>query len=255
MIGPRKVDRPLVLYGYGNLGHLAEEIFNELKIPIDGIFSNYAPLDLMGNKDRLLVICVATEPYSSIIANPIFKGWTDIVPVWDVIEAYPEVGLGNGWFVGELTQEDQEGIVSITPRWKDGHSRYHYAAFVHWHINHEEDKFWEWCPLKPISSLPSTLADIRRRQVVNVLYERLPKDRGDIVIHNEGCELRTLEINIGLFRRYRPKITVACYHSRDGLWKIPKFLMDNLEDYDFTFRLHAYMGQAAYIYCTPKERG
>ena len=103
-------------------------------------------------------------------------------------------------------------------------------------------------------SLPSTLADIRARQHATLYTldgSPLPES---ISIHTEGCELKTLEINMPLFQRYRPSIDVACYHSRDGLWAIEKYLMDNLPDYTWTFRLSAYQGQGAYIYGTPNER-
>jgi hypothetical protein len=75
----------------------------------------------------------------------------------------------------------------------------------------------------------------------------------DISIHNEGYELQTIQDSIEVFKKDKPRLEVACYHSRDGLWKIEKFLMDNLPDYTWTFRLTAYMGQGAYIYGCPKE--
>jgi hypothetical protein len=53
MIGPRRVDKPLVLYGYGKLGHLAEEIFYELKIPIAAIIWDANPD--MTHKDNTLI--------------------------------------------------------------------------------------------------------------------------------------------------------------------------------------------------------
>jgi hypothetical protein len=74
-----------------------------------------------------------------------------------------------------------------------------------------------------------------------------------VVIHNEGLELETLWYYMDTIRTSRPKLAVACYHSSDGLWRIPKLLMENLAEYEFKFRLHAYMGLAAVLYCTPKE--
>lgn len=262
MIGPRKVDKPLVLYGYGKLGHLAEEIFGELKIPIAGIFdkSRWSVCKSSLGPDQqeiaLLAICIATEPYTQVIAPLIATGWKDIVPVWDIVEAYPEVGIGNGWFTEIPPKKpkkiDNDGVAFVLSNLSDNdRSHNDYLNFILWHQNHFEShpSSW-WNPdLKNNPSLPSTLADIRARQRV-IIYDR-PQE--SVSIHAEGLELATLEANMDSLSWYRPKIECACYHSRDGLWKIEKYLMDNLENYIWTFRIHAYMGQGAYIYGTPKE--
>lgn len=265
MIGPRKVDRPLVLYGYGKLGHLAEEIFKELRIPVTAIITKSDLKDLEDDywnklrKDFLLAICVATEPYNQVIAPLVAAGWTDIVSVWDIIEAYPKVRIGNGWFAGPFLDEEYRECGRILDLLEDGISRTHYLE----HLDYRQ--YRRGHPLFVIEppeqdSLPSTLADIRRRQKI-ILWSDCHHtfwnsygDSGTVYIHQEGKEMETLMANIEVFRKYRPKIQVSSYHSRDGLWKIPKYLMDNLPDYKWTFRLHAFMGQAAYIYGTPKER-
>ncbi len=252
MIGPRRVDKPLVLYGYGKLGHLAEEIFKELGIPIDGVFSNYAPLHLMGDKDRLLAICIATEPYQKIISSPIFDGWTDIVPVWDILEAYPEVGIHNGWFVGKTSDQDEDGILDTQKAFSyEGCSSWHYLQFRKWHESREEWSSQNY-PIVPGPSLPSTLADIRARQCIGLMHDGIWKNRIDF--HLEGYEYESLVINMDLLQKHRPSLSVACYHSRDGLWKIQKFCMENLPDYRWSFRLHSFMGQGAYVYGIPNEK-
>jgi len=255
MISPRKIDKPLVLYGYGKLGHLAEEIFKELGIPIAGIMDknkwiySMPPRSPRNLKDiSLLAVCVATEPYNQVIAPLIAAGWTDICPVWDIIEAYPEIGIGNGWFVGDLSQEDVEEMRSLV--WNDMESKTAYLCFWMWYKYRKELPGY---PVMEISTtLPSTLADIRERQLP-IRFDNLPYN-SDIDIHCEGEELFTIQENIIIFRKKRPEISCACYHSRDGLWEIEKFLMDNLSDYTWTFRLMAYMGQGAYIRGIPKEK-
>jgi hypothetical protein len=261
MVGPRKVDKPLVLYGYGKLGHLAEEIFNRLKIPIYGIMDSKMPhLKILDGgaehfrSDCLLAICVAREPYGPIRQYLAKAGWEDIVPVFDIIEAYPEIGIHSGWFKGRMTKREFDAVDYILSRWEDGWSWYHYLAFTIWHNEgHPELHFHPWCPVEyPSEPLPSALADIEaRRNVWLWLDKPMPYPTS---IHAEGKELENLERNIDVFKKRRPILNVACYHNRDGLWKIPKFLMDNLKDYEFKFRLHAYMGIGAYMYCTPKER-
>jgi len=82
---PRKVDKPLILYGAGNLGKMAKEYFDRLKIPIAAVVDMRPGLcvndpfwkqivvlpDDIPHAQRassLLVICVATSPLSEITA-------------------------------------------------------------------------------------------------------------------------------------------------------------------------------------------
>jgi len=248
MIGPRRIDKPLVLYGYGRLGKLAEEIFKELGIPIAAKIDRTTWCGKL-TKDSLVAVCVATKPYTGIVKTLEELGFTDIVPVWDIIEAYPEVGIHNGWFFVPATNyQDDAETYDIMGKWNDAQSQKHYGAFMDWRISHYEhpDAAIEVSP----SSLPSTLVNIRARQHP---YRILSGNCEFIEIHNEGNELKTIEWSISELQRYRPRLSVACYHSRDGLWRIEKYLMDNLPDYRWTFRLTAWMGQGAYTYGTPME--
>lgn len=259
MIRPRKVDKPLVLYGKGKLGQLAGEIFTELKIPYTMLdkYDRYPPV---GHGGALVAICVATEPYGQVTAPLITAGWTDVVPVWDIVEAYLETGILNGWFVGDLTQEDAAAIKWLSDEWVDGISFFHWLSFCAWHTDRTEFRVKKWAQIISAEALPSTLADIRERQKVIIWSDSHHSfwsshgDSGTAYIHQEGKEMETLMANMKVFQNHRPKISCACYHSRDGLWKIPKFLMDNLPDYKWTFRLHAYMGQGAYIIGVPEEK-
>lgn len=257
MIGPRLVDKPLVLYGYGKLGHLAEEIFHELNIPISLIINREVHISIPHKDDYLLAVCVATESYNKIVPLLDAAGWADIVPVWDIIEAYPEVRIHNGWFMGKTSDEDNEGILDLGEAFDyDRCSLWHYLQFRKWH-DIREDWISENHPIEPMISLPSTLADIRQRQYVGIYEDVWVNGKPclcEVDIHSEGKELETIQINIKTFQNQRPKISCACYHSRDGLYLIEKTLMDNLPDYRWTFRLTAYMGQGAYIYGMPKER-
>jgi hypothetical protein len=251
MIGPRRVDKDLILYGRGKLGKLAEEIFDELKISYTMMdkYDRYPPI---GHGGKLVAICVATEPYYRVIAPLIKAGWTDIMPVWDIIEAYPEVGIHNGWFTGKTINEREE-ISAVIEGLHDFISQEHYMVFRMWHQHRAELR--PICPIEPGESLPSTLADIRNRQK---WWGPCDSWEGEnrletVHIHAEGNELKALSAFLPAMVKQRPKISVSCYHSRDGLWKIEKYLMDNLPDYTWTFRLTAYMGQGAYIYGCPKE--
>ncbi len=247
---PRKVNLPLVLYGTGKLGSLAQEIFTELNIPIHAIISKDISIP---PTESLVAICVASSPYYPIRDFLVKQGWTkeNIVPVYDIIDAYPEVGIRNGWFTGEMTEEEKLKFAQVAIGLEDHASAKHYMAFVEWHMDRTV--------FTPVDintahnpSLPSTLADIRARQCIGLMHDGIWKNRIDF--HLEGYEYESLVINMDLLQKHRPSLSVACYHSRDGLYKIEKFCMENLADYRWTFRLTAWMGQGAYLYGTPKER-
>lgn len=73
-------------------------------------------------------------------------------------------------------------------------------------------------------------------------------------IHVEGYELKVLKGALKTIEINRPIIGVTIYHDEEGLWEVPKFLMENLEDYLFYNRLHCYCGIASVLYAIPKER-
>ncbi|MFA5385820.1 MAG: hypothetical protein WC364_14390 [Eubacteriales bacterium] len=285
---PRKVNKPLILYGYGNLGHLAEEIFKELNIPILKILDKkiqYAGVKKEWKATCLVAHCCVIEPYFSHIKVrsktrhrrilPISMrlrelGWMDVVPVWDIIEAYPEANIHNGFFSGEYSKEDQKTVRIVAQHFFADHlSKIHYHYFLTWKKMRIEESLWVHKPLlnlrykipevlaairirdRYFSEHPgSTLADLRKRQYVHVFN----KPYNYIELHAEGYELQSLEANKEYLQEHRPILCITTYHSRDGLWKIPMFVYENLKDYSLLFRVHAYQGQAAVLYCIPSER-
>ncbi len=74
-------------------------------------------------------------------------------------------------------------------------------------------------------------------------------------LHLEGAELDALMGAKETIHRCRPVIVLTTYHNQDGLWKIPKWLMENLDNYHFSMRLHSWCGTGSVIYCIPEERG
>jgi FkbM family methyltransferase len=73
-------------------------------------------------------------------------------------------------------------------------------------------------------------------------------------LHLEGGELEALRGGANWLGSCRPILMVTIYHNRDGIWKIPIFLMDNLPGYRFLLRLHAWCGTGAVLYGVPEER-
>ena len=74
-----------------------------------------------------------------------------------------------------------------------------------------------------------------------------------IKLHIEGDELRALNGATGVIRNYRPILMVLADHSRDGLYRITKFLYE-LNNYRLYFNLHDYCGNTSIFYAYPNQR-
>ena len=75
-----------------------------------------------------------------------------------------------------------------------------------------------------------------------------------IKYHLEGYELEAIKGSKEIIEKYRPIIITTAYHTKDGIAKLPLYLINKLRDYSLLWRNHNYMGQGAVIYCIPKER-
>jgi FkbM family methyltransferase len=154
---PRMVNKPLILYGAGNLGKLAREYFEGLGIPflfvVDANPAQYGQdkfwsgVNILGIHDvpiqikesSLLAVCVVLAPFTQVAAQLMKQGWSDIVPFYDIAEAYHDCHpLSNGWFSGVLDEQDICQIGSVLCRWEDDISRAHHLKFVAWRSLREE---------------------------------------------------------------------------------------------------------------------
>lgn len=70
-------------------------------------------------------------------------------------------------------------------------------------------------------------------------------------IHTEGSEFNVLLGAVETITKNRPIIAVSIYHNRDGLCKTNSYLIRQLDNYSFYFRLHSYQGTGAFIYAIP----
>lgn len=75
-----------------------------------------------------------------------------------------------------------------------------------------------------------------------------------VKLHLEGGELSALRGAERTLKKFRPIVAVTTYHSDDGIWKIPGWLMSALENYKFLWRNHGWCGTGAVVYAIPKER-
>lgn len=257
----KRVTKPIIIYGKGNLGKLAVEIFEYLNLPVAGIIDQkdvgVRKFDVSREEipDCTVAVAVAVSPFNEIRELLIKNGYVDIVPFWDIVEAYPRLRIHNGWSAKPGVFLTEKMIQEVQSSLSDIISVVHYIQFQYWRQYRIED-----IAVPPVLSdypvRPSTLEHIliRRQGWKSVQYCPVTKNE-KISIHTEGKELQTIESYIEQYRYHRPILDVACYHSGDGLWRIQKLLIDNLKDYKFKFRCHAYQGQAAVFYCVPKEIG
>ncbi len=154
---PRKVDKPLILYGTGNLGRMAKRYFERLGVPILLVVDAnpdlhrpepfWAGVDILGlhevpvrqGQSALWAVCVVTAPFSQVSASLKKRGWGDVVPFYDIAEAYRDRHpLSNGWHSGVLSAQDICGIEAVLCRWEDDISRAHHLQFVAWRCLREE---------------------------------------------------------------------------------------------------------------------
>ena len=160
--GTRPVDKPLYLFGAGNLGQMASEYFRVLGIAPQGAvdfaldrgasprlwngvpLSNPHDVESSVKKESLVAVCISTHPYEQLATKLREAGWQDVVPFYDIAESYRDRHpLSNGWFAAPLSDSDLCQIRSVIRRWEDELSRAHYLQLLAWRCLREE---WVFAP-------------------------------------------------------------------------------------------------------------
>jgi len=252
----------IILYGDGALGTLAQSILAH-----SGVYAKmYSTENLPKCKDDYTVAlaCISSQPFiESQEMLMSLKYRNDLIfPVWEhILDVYPEVGIENGWTWKDSMIRDWETKKhTIESEFLESRSLSDYEDFLCWRM-HRIDA-------KKVSGgkhdfqrpkLESTLKAIYLRKKINIYDPDIIDPKGYIQsetfnLHAEGLELPSLFYSMALIKKFRPTISVSCYHSPDGLFKIQHYLIKNLEEYNFYFRYYAYMGQAAYFYAIPLEK-
>lgn len=153
----RKIDKPLILYGAGNLGKMAKTYFDKLNIQflfvVDKTPETYSQDPFWKNtkiiksldvpcqlrNSSMIVICVVTSSFSEIENSLKKQGWNDIIPFYDITLAYQDKHpLNNGWCTGLLDNRDIESMNYVMSHLDDNISRAHYLQFIAWHACREE---------------------------------------------------------------------------------------------------------------------
>lgn len=148
---PRKIDKPVILYGAGNLGKMAKDFFDYLNIPflyvIDKNADRYRTDEYWQNikiihpddvketdkKNCLLVICIVTIPLIGLQSELKNSGWKDTAFFYDVSEAYCDrYPLSNGWFLGKFSEKEKKSIKKVYSLLVDDISRAYYIQFLAW---------------------------------------------------------------------------------------------------------------------------
>lgn len=154
---PRRVDKPLILYGAGNMGRLAKSYLDRIGITPEAVVDHNAAAladdpfwqgsallepDLVPERLKecaLLAVSVCTVPFVPLQDDLLALGWRDVVPFYDVAEAHRQLHpLSNGWFTGALDAAKAEAIGEALAGWSDSSSRAHHLQFLAWHSLRQE---------------------------------------------------------------------------------------------------------------------
>jgi FkbM family methyltransferase len=172
------VDRPLALYGAGNLGRLAREFLavvnqepvlivdrNAQKMAKDSNWSGLRLVrpDEVTERDKCencLAVSVATSPYVPLERWLSEIGFEYIVPFYDWAENFRHLHpLSNGWFASPLTAEDLLNTANVLTSWDDDLSRAHHLQFLAWRGFREE---WTFSPAPVLDSRRFFIPEVTR---------------------------------------------------------------------------------------------
>ena len=149
---PREINKPIVIYGAGELGKMAKELFDHLNIKIlyvldknsafrkkEKYWKNIKIINPKNvkNKDKrtcLLVVCVAVSPLIKLRDQLKKDGWKDIIFFYDIAEFYRDsYPITNGWFLDKLKEKEKKNIKKVFSLLADNESKNNYLQFIAWH--------------------------------------------------------------------------------------------------------------------------
>lgn len=153
-------NRPLVLYGAGNLGKLARShldvVGQAIAFVVDANAATYQnDPDWKGlavrrpeevspavRRDALLAVSIANSAFVPLRDHLADMGWEAIVPFYDLAESYRDLHpLSNGWFAQPLSASELDAGTEVLSRWADDASRAHHLRFAAWRLAREEWDF------------------------------------------------------------------------------------------------------------------
>lgn len=153
----RRVDKPLAIYGAGKLGRMAIELLDRLGIAAFAVVDREAErlrddsfwhgrnvvspeeFSVSIRSESLLAVSIATVPFHQLALELTVQGWGDIVPFYDIAQAYTDkYPLGNGWELDTFGEEEVVATSEVLKRWGDDISRAHHLQFIAWHRLRED---------------------------------------------------------------------------------------------------------------------
>lgn len=235
------------IFGKGKLAFLAQECFDYIGIKVDGQFDSFSPVQLSASD--IVAVCVSSIPFrvSKKIVVKCGASKQNIIPIWDVLLRHRDLKITNGWRTGTIEEWEWRKISDVCSRLTETKSVSDYMEFLSWHFIHGEC-IRRHLNKQALPPLGSSLKEIWERQNIIAFP---PSD--EIMIHAEGNELGMIDANKEVIRSAQ-KVTVSCYHSRDGLYSIETKMISMLRNHTFTFRTYAYMGTGAYIICERRKK-
>ncbi len=180
---PAAADKPLALYGAGDLGHLARDFCGVAGLDIAWVIDRnpaaasgaWLPRPVTpsavpqeARSTMRVAVCVATAAYVPIERSLHEIGFTDVVPFYDLAENFRDRHpLSNGWFASPLTAPEQAEVAATLVGWDDDASRAHHLQFLAWRRLREE---WVFAPSAPLAGdtrffIPDVLAVLRDDEI------------------------------------------------------------------------------------------
>jgi FkbM family methyltransferase len=155
---PVAADRPLALYGAGNLGRLARDFLKfvgrDFIMAIDlnagQVVDNWHDVRLLhpddvpvsAKREVRLAVSIVSSPYVPLEQYLLESGFKDVVPFYDLAESLRHLHpLSNGWFAPPLGPNDRKKSKKVLARWDDDISRAHHLQFLAWRRLREEWTF------------------------------------------------------------------------------------------------------------------
>jgi FkbM family methyltransferase len=161
-VPPSDNDKNVILYGAGNLGKMACEFLDYVKVEILFAYDRAAktgdmlcdsipvfPPDKPGKfGDNLILVSTLSVPFTEIENFLLSLGWKRILPFYDYALQFSNIHpLNNGWFSGPLSSEDKDKIYEVLSNLGDRHSYAAYLQFLAWRVL-REDWIFEDAPVR-----------------------------------------------------------------------------------------------------------